>query len=172
MGKLVSPIPVKLIIGLIFKNEEFLNITERILRSHFKATDYESQIIPFSHTDYYQKEFGLGLKRKFLSFNKLIPSERLAAIKVFTNKLEIKLSKNDYRNINIDPGYLTMAKLILASTKDFSHRIYLDKGIFAEVSLVYQKKSFQPQEWTYPDYRFTEYIQIFNEIRKLYAQQI
>ncbi len=172
MGKIISPIPVKLIIGLIFKDEEFLKISAGILRRHFGATDYESLIMPFSYTDYYQKEFGVGLKRKFLSFTKLIPSERLAAIKVLTNKIETKLSQNNSRKINIDPGYLTMAKLVLASTKDYSHRIYLDKGIFAEVTLVYQKNSFQPREWTYPDYRSEEYIRIFQEIRKLYAQQI
>jgi hypothetical protein len=172
MGKIISPAPVKLIIGLIFKDEEFLKRTKGILRRHFGATDYESPVIPFNYTDYYQKEFGTGLKKKFLSFTRLIPSQRLAAIKVLTNKIETRLSRKNYRKINIDPGYLTMAKLVLASTKDYSHRIYLDKGIFAEVTLVYQKKFFQPQEWTYPDYRTEEYARIFLEVRKLYSQQI
>ncbi|MCX5707713.1 MAG: DUF4416 family protein [Candidatus Omnitrophica bacterium] len=172
MGKIVSPNPVKLVIGLIFKDEEFLKKAEGILRRHFGSTDYASPVIPFSYTDYYREEFGVGLKRKFLCFTKLVPSERLAAIKVLTNKIETKLSQKNSRKINIDPGYLTMAKLVLASTKDYSHRIYLDKGIFAEVTLVYQKNSFQPREWTYPDYRTPEYIRIFLEIRKLYAQQI
>jgi hypothetical protein len=172
MGKIISPAPVKLIIGLIFKDEEFLKRTEGILRRHFGPADYESPVIPFNYTDYYRKEFGADLKKKFLSFTKLVPPHRLAAIKILTNKIETKLSKKKSRKINIDPGYLTMAKLVLASTKDYSHRIYLDKGIFAEVTLVYQKNGFQPQPWTYPDYRTPEYIRIFLEIRKLYAQQI
>jgi hypothetical protein len=172
MGKIISPTPVKLIIGLIFKDEEFLKKTEGILRRHFKGIDYESPIIPFNYTDYYQKEFGIGLKKKFISFTKLIPSQQLAAVKVLTNKIETKLSQKNCRKINIDPGYLTLAKLVLASTKDYSHRIHLDKGIFAEVTLVYQKNGFQPREWTYPDYRTAEYSRVFLEIRKLYAQQI
>jgi hypothetical protein len=172
MGKILSPSPVKLVIGLIFKDEEFLKISEGILRRHFGAIDYESPIIPFNYTDYYLKEFGPGLKRKFLSFTKLIPSQRLAAIKILTNKIEIKLSRNNSRKINIDPGNLTMAKLVLASTKDYSHRIHLDKGIFAEITLFYQKDSFHPREWTYPDYQSPEYLRIFQEIRAIYARQI
>jgi hypothetical protein len=172
MGKSTSPAQVKLIIGLIFQNEEFLKKAEGILRRHFGAIDYESLIIPFSYTDYYRKEFGEGLKRKFLSFTKLVPSERLAAIKILTNKIETKLSQKNSRQINIDPGYLTLAKLVLASTKDYSHRIHLDKGIFAEITLVYQKNSFQPREWTYPDYRSVEYAKIFQQIREIYRSQV
>jgi hypothetical protein len=171
MGRIISPPPVKLIIGLIFKDEESLRRTEGILRRRFGGIDYESPDIDFNYTDYYEKEFGAGLKRKFLSFTKLIPSEKLSSIKILTNKIEKKLSQKDSRRINIDPGYLTMAKLVLASTKDYSHRIHLDKGIFAEITLVYQKKNFQPQEWTYPDYQTVEYIEIFKRIRDIYAQQ-
>ncbi len=172
MGKLTCPIPVKLVIGLIFKDEGSLKKTEGILRRHFGPIDYQSKIIAFTDTDYYRKEIGSELSRKFLSFKKLIPSERLAAVKILTNKIEDKFSQNGLRKINIDPGYLTMAKLVLASTKDYNHRIHLDKGIFAEITLCYQNKSFQPREWTYPDYRSAEYLRIFREIRDIYGQQI
>ena len=172
MGKLTSPAQVKLIIGFIFKDEGFFKKSERIFRRHFGPIDFESPILPFIYTDYYQKEFGSGLSRKLISFKKLIPSQRLAAIKILTNKIENKFFLKNQRKINIDPGYLTMAKLVLASTKDYSHRIHLNKGIFAEITLTYQNKNFQPREWTYLDYRSAEYIRVFQQIRDIYAQQI
>ena len=98
--------------------------------------------------------------------------QQIAEIKVLTNKIEEKLSSAGKRLVNIDPGYLDLAKLILASTKDYSHRIYLGKGIYAEITLSYQGKSFQGWQWTYPDFRTTEYRNIFNQIRELYAGQI
>ena len=126
----------------------------------------------FGHTDYYRDEFGEGLSRKFLGFSSLITPEKLSEIKVLTNRIEDKFRKEGRRLINIDPGYLDMAKLVLASTKDFMHRIYLDRGIYAEITLSYQNKSFRSFDWTYPDYRSKEYIDIFNEIREAYRQQI
>ena len=172
MGKISTPAPVKLIIGFIFKDEGFLIKALGMLRRHFGRIDYESTVIPFAYTDYYEKEIGKSLKRKFISFQKLIPSERLAAIKNLTNKIEDKFSQSNSRQINIDPGYLTMAKLVLASTKDYSHRIYINKNIFAEITRTYKNKTFQPHEWTYPDYRSAEYIKIFLQIRNIYSQQL
>lgn len=171
MGIAKIPKPVKLIIGFIFKEEKLFYKYKRILERKFGKTDFESQTLPFRHTDYYEKEFGRELKRKFVSFKKLIPASALPKIKVFTNAIEKKSAKNGSRIINIDPGCLSMAKVILASTKDYRHRIYLDLGIYAEVTLFYQDKGFRHWEWTYPDYKDTEYLNIFNRIREIYAQQ-
>lgn len=172
MGQLRYQPHVKLIIGLIFSDPRYLLKIKKILKRHFGRIDFESQIFPFTLTNYYEPEFGDNLKRAFISFEKLIRPERLATIKRLTNKLEHKLSKRDARMINIDPGYIDLAKLILASTKDYRHRIYLDKGIYAEITLYYQDRSFKYWEWTYPDYRSPEYIQVFNRIREIYAMQI
>ena len=172
MGRIKRPQPVKLIIGFIFKEENALKKAKGLLRRNFDIIDYESQILPFTHTDYYAKEFGKPLKRQFISFRKLIPPENLPKIKITTNTIEQKLSKRGLRSINIDPGYLNMAKLILASTKDYRHRIYLNRGIYAEITLFYQNKSFTARGWTYPDYKTTDYIAIFNQIREIYVEQI
>jgi len=168
---MLAPGPVKLIIGFIFKNEDTFYRAERILEKKYGKIDFISEILEFNHTDYYEKEFGQGLKRRFISFRRLIPAEDLSKIKNFTNKVEKKLSGKGLRRINIDPGYLNLAKLVLASTKDFTHRVYLGKGIFAEITLFYQDKAFRPREWTYPDYRTAEYGVIFNQIREIYAKQ-
>lgn len=163
---------VKLIIGFIFKEELILNQAKTILERQFGKIDFESNALPFTHTAYYEKEFGKDLKRKFICFQKLTPPQALARIKIITNKIEHKLSINRRRLINIDPGYLCLSKLILASTKDYKHRVYLNKGIYAEVTLFYQNKDFQFWEWAYPDYKTAEYIAIFNKIREVYAAQI
>ncbi|MDD5669512.1 MAG: DUF4416 family protein [Candidatus Omnitrophica bacterium] len=172
MGEISKPQQVKLVCGLIFQDETLLNKTVRILEKKFGSVDFKSTILPFNYTDYYEKEFGTGLKRAFVSFTKLIPPDHLASIKVYTNYLELKSGKTGQRRINIDPGYLDLAKLVLATTKDFSHRVYLSKGIYAEITLSYKDKSFRIHPWTYPDYRTPEYLEIFHTIRNLFSKQL
>ena len=92
----------------------------------------------------------------------------LYRIKLYTHRLEKKFLAAKLRQINIDPGYLDLAKLVLATTKDYAHRVFLRKGIFAEITLSFRGDSFGANDWTYPDYRTQEYIDIFNQIRKLY----
>lgn len=163
--------PVKLIIGLISSQESLFEKIEILLSRKFGDVDFRSPVLAFNHTDYYEKEFGKNLKRKFLSFNKLVEPETLAKIKLYTNRIEDKFRRQEKRQINIDPGYLTDSKLILATTKNFRHRIYLEKGIYAEVTLYYAAGNFHPWEWTYPDYKTKEYIDIFNQIRRIYIAQ-
>jgi hypothetical protein len=177
MGKISGHKPVKLIVGLIFSQVSLVNRAKTVLNKQFGRTDFESPVLDFTYTDYYEKEFGRGLKRQFLSFQRLINPQDIARIKQLTNRIELQLAlkkakTTPIRGINIDPGYLELPKLILATTKDFSHRIYLKNGIFAEVTLIYRKNSFEPLEWTYPDYRTPQYIEIFNRIRQIYSSQI
>lgn len=172
MGKINKQRPVKLIAGLITSYGNTYKKAKKLLVACFGAIDYESSELAFDYTDYYEEELGKGLRRHFISFKKLIPPQRLSVIKVKTNKLEEKLSVKNKRKINIDPGYITEAKLILATTKDYKHRIYLNKGIYAEVTLNFSGNTFSALEWTYPDYRTKDYIGIFNHIRKIYTQQL
>jgi len=169
LGKIRKYKRVKLVIGLIYGDETvFIKAREKLKRK-FGKIDFESAALDFNYTGYYEDEMGTGLKRKFISFRKLIPLSSLYSIKLYTNRLESRYLSASDRKINIDPGYLDLAKLVLASTKDYAHRIYLRKGIFAEITLSYRDNSFSPNQWTYPDYRSAEYIGIFNQIRKLYA---
>ena len=171
MGKIVNPQRVKLFIGLIFQKSAKIADIKNRLRSKFGNIDFESEILDFNYTDYYKKEFGANLKRSFLSFSKLILPDKISAIKNTTNKLEISLSKNHKRLINLDPGYLNDAKVVLATTKDYAHRIYLKNGIYAETTLVFTKGAFKPYSWTYPDYQSREYADIFAQIRNIFIQQ-
>ena len=168
MGKTRKYNPVKLIIGFIYKDEAVFAKAENKLRRKFGGIDFRSPVLDFNYTDYYEPEMGSGLKRRFISFRRLIRMQDLYRIKLYTNRLESRFLSAKGRLINIDPGYVDLAKLVLASTKDYAHRIYLRKGIFAEITLSYRDNSFSPNDWTYPDYRTPEYIAIFNQIRKLY----
>ncbi len=172
MGKITLRKPVKLIIGFIFEQKSAFDKSRAILIRRFGRIDFESRIMPFTLTDYYTNEFGTGLKRVFLSFSRLIHPQRISGIKVLAQRIERRISCAGKRLVNIDPGYLDLAKLILASSKDYAHRIYLDKGIYAEITLVFRGRSFQPWDWTYPDYHSSAYLQIFNEIRQIYAAQV
>lgn len=174
MGTAKIPLPVKLIIGIITNNLELVEKVKQKLSEPFGPVDYLSEVIPFVHTNYYAKEMGAPLWRRFLSFERLISPDQIADIKLITNELENQfaspITKN--RNINLDPGYISLSKLVLASTKDYSHRIYLGKGIYAEATLKFVKGSFTPFEWTYPDYRTEKYISTFNQIRQIYFNQL
>jgi hypothetical protein len=169
LGKIKKYYPkVKLIIGFIYKDEAVFIKAQDQLRKKFGKIDFTSAVMDFNYTDYYATEMGKDLKRKFISFHKLIPIQDLYRIKLYTNRVEEKFAHVKCRQVNIDPGYIDLAKLVLASTKDYAHRIFLRKGIFAEITLSFRNNTFTSNDWTYPDYRSKEYIDIFNQIRKLY----
>lgn len=170
MGKARKPKAVKLIIGMLAKSQKLFDIAEEFFIKEYGPVDYKSPAISFGYTDYYEKEMGSPLKRKFISFKKTVSPEKIAKIKLFANSIEKILSADKKRRINIDPGYVSDSKLVLATTKDYFHRIYLNYGIYAEVTLKWRKGGFEPFEWTYPDYRSKEYIDILNHIRNFFMQ--
>ena len=172
MGKANQPAPVKLVVGMFSGNEALLGVARSHLEERFGPTDYQSHTLPFDHTDYYTPEFGPGLLREFTAFRDLIDPGALADVKLDTNALEQELAQFGKRRINLDPGYVSLSKLVLATTKDHGHRVYLDKGIYAEITLRFKDKRFRPWEWTYPDYRTPEYLRIVEEIRGIYAAQL
>jgi hypothetical protein len=174
MGQIRSHSPVKLIVGIIAAVPDLLAVVHQRLGGRFGRVDFASDLLPFDYTTYYETEMGKDLKRQFVSFEKLISAEELASAKCFSNAVECEFAMGDTasRLVNLDPGYISAAKLVLASTKDHAHRIYLQDGIYAEITLKFYRKTFQPWEWTYPDYRTSTYIDIFNHIRHIYMEQL
>lgn len=174
MGNLIERHPVKTIIAVLTSEPSLLSTVYQHLSDELGDIDYTSELIPFSNTKYYEAEMGEGIQRQFISFEKLMDAGALADRKLFTNSVEQMFigEKTHKRRVNLDIGYICQAKLVLASTKDHAHRIYLRDGIFAEMTLRYYQKTFQAWEWTYPDYRSETYIGIFNHIRKLYRKQL
>lgn len=142
----------KLIAGITYSDEQRYDRARATLEAEFGEIEKESEAFPFDFTDYYAQEMGPGLKKRFIAFRELVGMERLRRIKLFTRSLEAELSVKGKRQVNIDPGYVTTSNLVLASTKERSHRIYLGQGVYAEVTLIFGKRKCGSLPWTYPDY--------------------
>ncbi len=167
MGTPKKPEPVRLFVGMLSEDQKLFSAVTAILKNEFGPVLLESEIIPFKFTDYYAPEMGNNLLRKFVAFKRMVSPEKLASIKLFTNRLEETYRQKRKRRINLDPGLLTPARVILASTKDFSHRIYLKSGIYAEITFLFHKKGFEFLSWTYPDYQSESYLKFFSALRNM-----
>ena len=173
MGKPKEAPDAKLFASLITGDEVLFQRGLAGLCSSFGETDWISERFPFTFTEYYTKEMGPELFRHFVVFKNLIPIPRLPDIKRMTNRLEEQwMNEEGNRRINIDPGYLCLHHILLATTKGYAHRPYLRDGIYGDLTLIYRDKSFQPLEWTYPDYRERSAIDFFNQVRKEYFQSL
>ena len=146
---------------------------KRTISSYFGRILLTSDIFEFTESSYYDEEMGKPIYRVFFGFDRLIDMESIVEIKLQGNFIEkMHFSKDGRRTVNIDPGYLTLAKVVLATTKNFQHRLYLGNGIYAEVTLRWRKGTFSEWEWTYRDYRRDESIRFFNELRDIYRKRI
>jgi hypothetical protein len=166
MGAIRNLIPVKLFIGVLVSDAKLIGDVERRLIDAYGTSDHRSPVIRFPSTDY---------DRVFFSFERLIEADQLPEIKRQTNRIEEEfaaLMKTVKRPVNLYPGYLEQAKVILASTKNFYHRIYLGKGIFGEVTMHYQNNVYQFLPWTYPDYQSKDYQEFFLKLRQAYRAQL
>jgi len=176
MGAISTPLPVKLFVGMLSGRRELLSAAAERLQSVYGRIDLTSQATDFDFTDYYEKEMGGGLLRQFVAFERLIDPGELVAIKQATNRMEAEFaaaaSGGPPRPINLDPGYVAESKLVLASTKDYAHRIYLRDGIYAEVTLRYAGGRWLPHQHTFPDYASGAYDAFFKQARGALREQL
>ncbi len=175
MGSIRKPRPVKLFVGILSSIPEMMPDVERRLSSLFGPIDLRSEQFPFDSTPYYNAEMGQPLNRYFFGLADLIPPESIAPIKIRTNKLEAEFSglrPRVARPVNIDPGYLEESKIVLASTKNFSHRILVADGIYAEVTMQFESKEWRTLPWTFPDFRTGRYNAFFTALRNSYRRQL
>ncbi len=173
MGTVQPPAQVKLFCALLVAPTLPLDEIETLLAETYGVIVLRSMPTPFIQTTYYEREMGTNLTRLYVAFDPLVSIAELAAVKHITNRLEARWSTpQGQRRVNIDPGYLDLAKVVLASTKDHSHRLYIGDGIFAEVTLRYRQHVFQPWEWTYPDYRTPATLTFFHQLREVYKRQL
>ncbi len=176
MWQLKDPTPVKLIVGILAANEDCLKAANELVHHALGKIDLTSDIWPFNQTDYYKDQIGPNILRQFVSIEELIDPGKLAKIKHQTNKLEQdlanKLSLDLPRPINLDPGLIEPSKLVLASTKNYSHRLYIGNKIYAETTLIFDKGSWCPLPYTYPDYRQVCYHEFFDKVRTRLLEQL
>lgn len=176
MGRPRTAKPVRLFAGLLSGDADLLRRTRQVLARRYGPIDLESEVWPFTDTDYYREAMGASLLRQFVSFERLIRPDDLAEIKLTTNRLEDELAEERLafgiaRPVNIDPGYIDLAKVVLATTKDRAHRIYVGSGICAEVTLYRENEAWQASPWTYRDYKRPEYHGFFDEVRGRLMEQ-
>lgn len=162
---------VKLIVSILAADHGELNLVLRRLESLYGSPDVIGLPLVFEYTDYYTPEMGPALIRRFVSFARLIRPETLPDIKIATNVLEEETEEHR-RKVNLDPGYISAAHLILATGKGYTHRPYLRRGIYADLTLIFRDKTFHALPWTYPDYANSDQIDFFNRIRSRYIVQI
>ena len=172
MGSPRAFAPEKLVVAVLTCEPEGVAALLERLEQRFGPSDWASPQLPFTYTHYYDREMGGPITRCFLSFRELMDPQRLAEIKLATNRLEEELSRDGRRRVNLDPGLLSLSRFVLASTKPSAHRIALAGGIYAEITLIFERGGFRPLEWTYPDYRSAEYLEILNRIRALLKAQL
>ncbi len=168
-------LPVKLYTGTIFKDEKILKDAIEKLECKFGKIEEKSEVFDFNFTDYYFKEMGKPLYRQFFVFEGLIEPQLLPDIKIFTNRLEEDLMKKynlTGRGINLDPGIITAGALIVATAKNFSHRVPLKNGIYAHLEYLFDKKGVRTLDWTYQDFRSEEYKDFFFKVRKRYINEL
>lgn len=164
-----QPDPAKLVMGCLMNDKAWLDDLYPALEALGGPVDMISPWLKFDYTDYYTREMGTPLFRKVFVFKNLIEQDALAGIKEETNTVEKKFSGPEGRNVNIDPGYLLSSRFVLATGKDYSHRIYIGRNLYADLTLMYTKKSgFVTLDWTYPDYASRDMINFLSKARDKY----
>lgn len=168
----LAPQAAKLIIGVFTGSQKLLVPVLQALTGLFGEIDLMSPWLAFDYTAYYGPEMGDGLFRRMTAFKPLIDQGDLAAIKCRTNAIEQEFSSDGRRTVNIDPGYLLRERLVLATGKNFSHRIYIGQNIYADLTLMFQKGAFQALPWTYPDYQDPKMLAFLTQAREKYIKDI
>ncbi|PIE69336.1 MAG: GTP-binding protein [Deltaproteobacteria bacterium] len=174
MSKPTIPLPVKPVLSILSARwDRFWPGLRRILEERLSPIDHISETIPFTQTTYYNKELGTPITRRLISFEKLMPMDELPNIKLWTNTLENNhADPQGNRLVNLDPGYLNQERLVLATGKNFTHRIYLREGIWADLTLIFQRGAWVDLPWTFPDYATAEIKKHLTRIRTAYTHQL
>ncbi|RZB36705.1 MAG: hypothetical protein SRB2_01784 [Desulfobacteraceae bacterium Eth-SRB2] len=169
MSRPQTPKPAKLVIGFFLREKDLVVPVVKALTEKFGPVDIVSPRLPFNFTTYYEPEMGKPLFRRMLAFERLIKQSALSEIKRITNDLELAYLKNGKRMVNLDPGYLLRERFVLATGKNYSHRIYIGQRIYADLTLIYTKGRFMKLPWTYPDYAEQNMLINLERVRNKYV---
>jgi hypothetical protein len=170
MTRLASP--VKLIAAILYRDEEPFQEALRSLEEMFSRTDYRSAPVSFEGTRYYESEMGSGLLRVLLSFENLVDPVFLVPAKLAARDIEDDSRQEGKRRVNIDMGYLDHHKMVLASFKERGNKVYLERGVWADMTLFFRKGSVDPLPWSFPDFKAGLYDRALLDIRMVYQEQM
>ena len=175
MGAIREPAKVKVIVGILAKDEAAVEAVRETLRNRFGEEDLNLPPFPFTFTNYYIDEIGAAPVRAFFSYETLIDRTEIVDIKLWTNDIELEIAEKagtpGLRPVNLDPGYMTLGQFFLATTKDQRQRVYMQRGIFVEPTLYFQDGHFHAFDWTYRDYQSEAYVKYLEQVRAHLAYQ-
>ncbi len=164
--------PVKLFAAVLYREESSLEQARKLLSGTFGPEDYVSRPVLFDHTEFYREEMGEPLYRIFTSYSPLVHPQYLVTAKLEAGRIEQELAGSaGKRRVNIDPGVLDYLKVVLASFKYQAQKIYLDRGVWADLILYYRKGGWAKFEWTFPDFKAGLYDRSLLEVRRIYKRQ-
>lgn len=172
MSQPQPPQPAKLLIGVFLQDKALLSPAALRLEHYYGSLQMTSLWFDFEFTDYYTREMGKPLYRCILVFRDMIEQTALADIKCRTNEIEQEFALDSRRRINIDPGYLLHERFVLATGKNYSHRIYIGRGIYADLTLLFRKGGYQTLPWTYPDYAQEQMRVFLLQVRHAYSADL
>lgn len=168
MGAILPHNKVKLICGLMWPHAATFDYS--LVENEWGPIDLRSEAFPFTHTRYYEDEFGPSLMKQYVSFYRLVDPDDLPSFKHRSNAIEDEHATAGRRTINIDPGYIADAKFLLVTTKNLAHRVYIGRNMYVDLQLMYRKHEFEPLPWTFADVR--EWIPFFQRARTRYMEQL
>ena len=172
MSRSSPPKPAKLVIGFFLKEKNLgIPVVENLIE-RFGEVDIVSEWMPFDQTTYYEPEMGAPLYRRMMAFETLIQQNQLAEVKLFANEIEKQYADNGKRLVNIDPGYLLLERFVLSTGKNFAHRIYIGKEIYADLTLIFRKGRFELLPWSFPDYAGDRVQTFLMRVRGKYARDL
>lgn len=172
MSTPTSPKPAKLVTGIILKKKGLIEKLANELTERFGPVDIISRWFSFDYTSYYESEMSSPLFRRVLAFKILVEQQNLSEIKTLTNDIELRYSENGKRTVNIDPGYMLCERFVLATGKNYTHRIYIGNNIYADLTLIYQEGGFKKLPWTYPDYADDNMLAYLKNVRNKYIADL
>jgi len=166
------PKPAKLVIGFFLHEKSLGTSVVENLVERFGDVDIVSEWMPFDQTTYYEPEMGAPLHRRMMAFETLIQQSELARVKLFANEIEKQFADKGKRVVNVDPGYMLLERFVLATGKNFAHRIYIGKGIYADLALVFRHGRFEALPWSFPDYAGDRVQAFLMRVREKYAMDL
>jgi hypothetical protein len=172
MSTIKSPAPVALFVAALYAPNFSDAAASELIAEHFGNALLPGPLFDFTFSAYYADEMGPSLRKAFFVLDRMIDPAELPEWKLRAMALEEQHSRGGKRTINLDPGYLEAPKLVLATAKNFAHRIYLGRGVYADVQLYVRDGKFQTNSWTYPDYKLPEHLRFFERARAKYFEKI
>lgn len=172
MAEIKPPLPVKYFIAALYSDAQVLDRAVAIIQKEWGDVDYRSADFPFDVTDYYVAEMGAGINRKIITIKSLYSPTLIVDMKLRCNEIELELARDGNRLVNLDAGYLDHNKILLASAKEAGQKVYIDKGIYADLAGRYKSGKYQSFEWSFPDFKDGRYDKELLLIRKTYMRQL